>query len=372
MWRRFAFLAGVMLSLGLAGCSGPTKPKPTELAQTPMLMSVARVWEAKWGEIDFELEPKVIGSHVIVASGEGVVRSIDAGTGGVRWATPVGNRIVAGVGADGDKVAFVSAAGELGVLDEGKPLWKQKLGALAITAPLVAGGRVFVATPNKTVMAFDLVSGKKLWQVQRETDVLTLGKSGVLLPFGDTLLVGAGGRLLGLNPSTGAQRWEMSISVSRATNEVERLLELVSGVSRVGSSICVRGYRSNVACVDATTTKLIWSKPANGVTGVGGDANTVIGAEADGRLIAWRRRDGELLWQSDSFKWRDLGAPVVLGASVAVPDSAGFVHLVSVRDGSVLGRLVLDGSPLAASPVLAGKTLIIVTQKGGVFAFRPE
>jgi outer membrane protein assembly factor BamB len=372
MLTPFRFLAITVFCMVMAACSGPAKPKPAELLPVPSLMQVTRVWESKMGEVGFALDAKVAGSAVVLASSEGAVKALDAESGAVRWSAQLDSKIVAGVGVDGDKVAVVTAAGDLSILQDGKLLWQHKLGTLAITPPLLAGGRVFVVTPNKTVMAFDAASGKKLWQLQSEADSLALGKAGVLMPVGDTLVVGIGGRLLGLNPSTGAQRWEVPVAVSRATNEVERLVDVVAGVSRQGATVCVRAYLHSVACVDAARPKLLWSKAATGATGVGGDAQAVFGAESDGRLVAWRRADGERLWQSDAFKWRDLGSPVLLGSSIAVPDGAGLVHLVSARDGSLLGRLILDGSPLAASPVLAGKTLIVVTQKGGVFAFRPE
>jgi len=48
------------------------------------------------------------------------------------------------------------------------------------------------------------------------------------------------------------------------------------------------------------------------------------------------------------------------------------VHFLSRQDGSPLTRLPTDGSPIVAAPVLAGNTLVVVTQSGGVFGFRPD
>ncbi|HOK78185.1 MAG TPA: outer membrane protein assembly factor BamB, partial [Verrucomicrobiota bacterium] len=53
-------------------------------------------------------------------------------------------------------------------------------------------------------------------------------------------------------------------------------------------------------------------------------------------------------------------------------DDIGLIHLLSVEDGSPLNRLTTDGSAIAATPVLAGDTLVAVTRNGGVFGFRPE
>ena len=61
-----------------------------------------------------------------------------------------------------------------------------------------------------------------------------------------------------------------------------------------------------------------------------------------------------------------------IGARTAFSDFAGFIHLLSREDGSVLNRLLTDGSAVAAAPVLAGNTVVAVTRNGGVFGFTPE
>lgn len=372
MHRSIRLISALLLASLLSACGGPAKPKPTELAPVASLLAVKKVWTAQVGEVAFPLDVKTVGGDLYLASNSGLVSVLNADTGVVRWSFDAGSRLAAGVGTDGDKTAVVTMGGELLVLQNGKKLWQQRLGAVALTPPLVAGGRVFVLTPDRSLVAMDGTTGKKLWQQQRGAETLVLDRAGVLMPFGDTLIVGIGGRLLGLNPLNGAQRWEIPIAVSRATNEVEKLVDVIAGVSRSAEDLCLRAYLHAVACVDPVRQKLLWSKSANGFTGLGGDEKWVFGTEADGRLMAWRRGDGERVWQSDALRWRDVGMPVVLGSSLAVPDGAGFIHLLSKVDGSFLGRLSLDGSPVAATPVLSGKTLVVVTQKGGVFAFRPE
>jgi outer membrane protein assembly factor BamB len=266
----------------------------------------------------------------------------------------------------------VTAEGDLVALKKGKKIWQQRLGGVSITPPLVAGGRVFAITPDRTLLAFDSETGKKLWQQQRGGNSLVLDRPGVLFPFGDTLVAGLGGRLVGLNPLNGVQRWDVPISVSRGSNEVERLVDIVAGISRDGSDLCVRAYLNAVACLNLGGQKVIWSQAANGFSGIAGDDESVFGTESDGRVIAWRRVDGVRVWQSDAMRWRDLGTPLVLGSTLAVPDGAGVLHLLAKSDGTSVGRLSFDASPLNVTPVLVGKTLVVVTQKGGIFAFRPE
>lgn len=371
--RRLLQLAlSLVLAVVLQACSGSGKMKPTELEPNVPLMGVRNVWTARVGTVDFPLAVKVKDHLVVVASSDGVVAAIDARTGGDVWRVALGEQLSAGVGSDGRFAAVVSRENELITLDAGKELWRHKLGAVTLTPPLIAGSRVFVLSADRSVVAFDAVTSRKLWQQQRAGDALVLGRPGILLAFGDTLVAGLGGRLVGMNPLSGKPRWETPIASSRGTNEVERLVDMVAGVSRVGNQLCARAFQSAVACVDGAKGRVIWSKPTSGFTGVDGDETDVFGSESDGKVLAWRRNDGEPLWVSERLRFRGLSAPLLVGRSVVVGDGAGIVHFLSRTDGAALNRMNTDGSPIVVAPVLAGSTLIVVTQRGGIYGFRPE
>lgn len=356
----------------LAACSGPSKPVPKDLGANIGLIGVKTAWSTQVGAMESAAQPHVVGTQVLLASSNGIVTALQGETGSVVWQLDVGAPLVSGVGSDGQTAAVMSEAGELIAMSSGKVLWKQRLGALGLTPPLVAGARIFTLSADRTVTAFDAASGQRLWQLQRSSDPLVLGQAGVLLAVGDTLVVGVAGRLLGLNPLNGASRWEAPVAVSRGTNEVERLVDLVAGVSRLQANVCVRSFQSAVACVDANKGTMVWNKPAAGTTGLGGDAEYVFGTEADSKLIAWSRVTGERWWVSEALRWRGLGTPLVVGQTLVVGDNTGVLHFLSRTDGAPMDRATTDGSAILGVPVLVGKTLIAVTQKGGVFAFRPE
>lgn len=357
----------------LISCSStPDKPKPVELPPNAGLLGVRLAWTSKIGAINFPLDVKVSDGTVAVASSDGVVAMLDARTGAERWRTNVGSPIAAGVGSDGRFAAVVTRGNELIILDGGREIWRQKLSAQGFTAPLVAGGRIFVLAADRSVTAFDGLSGRKLWTQQRPGESLVLRQAGVLLAVGDTLVAGLSGRLVGINPSNGVIRWESPIASPRGTNDIERLVDLVGRVSRDGDVVCARGFQAAVGCVNVANGTLLWTKPAFGYVGVHGDDKYVYGVESDGKIMAWRRIDGERAWVSERLRYRNLTAPLVVGRSIAVGDDAGLVHLLSREDGSALTRVATDGSAVVAAPVLAAGTLVVVTRNGGVFGFMPE
>ena len=355
------------------GCaSGSDKPKPAELPPNTALLAVRQAWSARLGEVGFPLEVRVAGGSLGLASSDGAVVVLDAATGREQWRASAGGPLAAGVGGDGKVWAVVTRSNEVVAFEAGRELWRQKLNALGYTAPLVAGGRVFVLAGDRSVIAFDGQSGRRLWNQQRPGEPLVLRQPGVLLAVGDTLVAGLSGRLVGLNPGNGSVRWETAIATSRGVNDIERLVDLVGRVARQGDNVCVRAFQSAVGCVDAGRGALQWTKPANGFQGLNGDENFVFGVEADGTVVAWRRANGERAWVSDRLKYRTLTAPLSLGRSVVFGDGTGMVHMLSREDGTFLNRLTTDGSPIAAGPVLAADTLVVVTRNGGVFGFRPE
>jgi outer membrane protein assembly factor BamB len=356
----------------LGACAGLDKPKPAELGPNPASIGVRQVWSAKVGAVGLPLDINVSGTSISVASSDGSVAVIDARTGKDVWRTNIGTPIAAGVGSDGKYVAVVTRTNELVALEAGRELWRQKIGSVSFTAPLVAGERIFVLSADRIVSAFDARSGRKLWGQSRPGEPLVLRQAGVIMAVGDTLVVGLSGRLVGMNPLNGSTRWEASLAVSRGTNEVERLVDLVARVSREGDVVCARSFQTAVACVNAARGTVLWNKPASGSEGLQGDDRFVYGTESDGKVIAWRRADGERAWVTEKLKFRGLSAPLVVGRSVAVGDETGLLHFLSREDGSVLNRVTADGTAIAVAPVLAGDTLVVVTSSGGIFGFKVE
>lgn len=371
-------LIAVLTTAILPGCalmssfSGPTKPQPAALQAVSGDVVARQAWVSRIGVVNFPLDAAVAGSSVFVAGGDGVVAAIDARTGVDMWRVSVGAPLAAGVGSDGKTAVVVTRANQVVAFADGRELWRQKISAQVYTAPLVAGGRVFVLAADRSVTAFDGQTGRRLWSQQRPSEPLVLKQSGVMIAVADTLIVGLSGRLVGLNPSSGSIRWEAPIATARGVNDVERLVDLVGRVSRDGEVVCARAFQAAVGCVNTARGNLLWTKPANGSQGIHGDDKRLYGTESDGTLQAWNRIDGERAWTTDALRYRGLTAPLVVGRSVAVGDFAGIVHLLSRDNGSLLNRLNTDGSAIAAAPVLVGNTLVAVTRNGTVYGFVPE
>jgi outer membrane protein assembly factor BamB len=364
-------LAGALL-LVLAGCATSDKPKPKPLDPLTPQIAGRQVWSQRVDAAALIGSTAVNAGVFTVAGGDGTVVALQADNGRELWRTNVGSKLSAGVGSDGKVAAVVTRDGKLVAVEAGRTLWQKPLAVRVTTAPLVAGERVFVLGTDRSVQAFDAQDGQKLWSVQRPNDPLTLAQAGVIAAFKDTLLVGQGARLAGLEPRDGSVKFDVAVASPRGTNEVERLADLVAPASRVGDLVCTRSFQAAVGCVNAQQGTLSWTRVNGGTNGVAADEQTVFSADASDRITAWKAGSGEVLWTSDKLMHRGLSAPLIVGKAVVFGDAEGMLHFLSREKGDAVLRLPTDGSAILNAPVISGTTMLVVTKAGGVFAYRPE
>ena len=375
--RSRAAIVALLAAAFATGCSnfwnpfGPDRPKPKDLEPIAAPITVREAWRQNFGKVEFPLTVAVNGTTLTMATSDGTVLAFEGETGRTLWRTSVGSAISAGVGSDGTVAAVVTREGNLVALDSARIRWTKPLGVRVATAPLVAGGRIFVLGVDRSVHAFDAADGLKLWQVARPGDALTLQQTGVVTAFKDTLVVGQGPRMAGVDPNTSMLRWEVPLGSPRGANEVERLADLVGPAVRTGDLLCARSFQAAVGCVDADRGRIMWTKQVGGTDAIAGDSEMLFGADGSDRITAWKTPSGDVAWTSEAVMNRGVGAPGVVGNSVVFGDRDGTLHWFSRAKGETQLRSTTDGNPISVPPVVVGGTLIVVTRSGGVFAFRP-
>jgi outer membrane assembly lipoprotein YfgL len=356
------------LVLGLSAC-GASKPKPAPLESLRNTTRLTPAWSVRVGEVAPTFALSVSADAVAVSNVDGSIVSLDLQTGRERWRAQAKTELSAAVGSDGRYAAVVGANNDLMLFDQGKLLWTERQPGRVLTAPVVAGERVFVQALDRSVRAYDALDGRYLWLYQRPgAEPLALATRSVIEPFRDTLLVGQGNRMVGLDPVKGTPRFDVSVGTPRGTNEVERLADLVGPLSRVDDEACVRAFQFSVACLELNRGSVRWSRPQAGTQAVAANLQLVVGADSTDRLSAWKVENGDNVWRIDRFVNRGLSAPALWGDRIAVADAQGYLHILSQADGRTLTRTELD-APVAGAPLVVQGKLLLVTRKGTVYAF---
>ena len=366
---RWALL--VFLGIVLSAC-GASKPKPAQIPAIKADKPIQALWQFKLGgDVSFVQSLQSVQERMALTSDDGKIAVVNTRNGQLVWRHELKTALNTGAGFDGEHVAVVTLNNELVMLQNAKVMWRNRLTSQSYTPPLVAGERVFMMMADRSVLAFDLTSGQRLWVQQRPGEPLVLKQNGVLIPFQNTLLVGLGGRLTAINPDNGQLKWDVPVANPRGINDLERLVDLVAKPSRVANSVCVRAFQAQVGCVDALRGSILWTRASVGSQGVDGDAKTLIGTESNGMVQAWNRATGDRLWDSDRLKYRELTGPLFTSKGVVIGDSGGWLYLLSSADGSLINRVQTSSDGFASTPTaLADGGFVVLTRDGLLQAYQ--
>ncbi len=358
--------------LGLVACASSPKPQPQSVGEVKPEQAMELLWKhAVSGDSSLQQTLSTVQDRVALATRGGQVSVVNARNGELVWKVAVNANLNTGVGFDGRFAAVVTAGNELVVMQNGNVLWRTRLTAQTFTNPLVAGERVFVVLADRSVLAFDQVTGQRLWTQTRPGEGLVLKQSGVLLSFQNNLILGSGGKLAALDPDNGVLRWELPMATPRGINDLERLVDLVASASRVNNSVCVRAFQAQVGCVDAARGALLWTRPAVGAQGVDGDNGTLVGTEGNGVVRAWSRTTGERLWDTERLKYRELTTPLWTSKGIVVGDDAGWLYILSGKDGRLLNKIKTGADGFASPPTaLADGGFVVLTRNGLLLAYQ--
>ena len=372
--KAFATMRWILIVLSavfLTAC-GSSKPQPAQIPPVKADKPIQALWKFKLGDdVSFVQSLQVVQERLSLTTDDGNIAVVNVRNGQAVWLFDLKTALNTGTGFDGEHVAVVTLNNELVLLKAGKVLWRSRLTSQSYTHPLIAGERVFMMMADRSVLAFDLASGQRLWMQQRPGEPLVLKQNGVLMPFQNTLLVGLGGRLTAINPDNGQVKWDVPVANPRGINDLERLVDLVAKPSRVENSVCVRAFQAQVGCVDALRGSVLWTRSSVGSQGVDGDAKTLIGTESNGMVQAWSRSSGDRLWDSDRLKYRELTGPLFTSKGIVIGDSGGWLYLLSAADGSLINRVQTSTDGFASTPTaLADGGFVVLTRNGLLLAYQ--
>lgn len=320
-------------------------------------------WEVS-GLGPFTGSPTIAANRVVAGSLAGHVYAFDLGQGtrlwewqapGTQpaiWSSPAvyGQLVLIGIGSQyGDTPLEV---GRIVALDlaSGRQVWAMCVrdgcapgGGIWSTAAVDSDGRAFVGTgnPEDGVLAFDALTGRRLWRVSFYSDAgrdLDVGASPVLLQVGgrDAVAVGSvAGVFKLLDAATGAVIWSR---------------DLVDG-SAVHGLIASPAY-------DGTSLFVPSASPPTGVLAL---------APGDG-AIQWRQGTDQPVYSSPAAG----NGVLVFGTGAVFGEvHVGSIVALSSRDGRVLWRYDAH-SAVFSSPAIAGTMVVVGDSNGDLFTFRPS
>ena len=345
--------------------------KPAELVQFTATAQARILWQADAGDAGaYIFSPLVGGGAVYVANAKGRITRYDEASGKSTLHIDTGAKLSGGVGGNSSMILVGTPQGAVFAFDrEGKQLWKAQLSSEVLSAPQLDAGMVVVRGGDSRVFGLDAATGETKWTYQRQIPTLTMRTdAGVVLYHGGVFAGFPGGRLVALALDSGVLGWDALVAIPKGTTELERVTDIASPPVIDGRQICAAAFQGRVACFELASGTPIWGREISSVAGLTIEGGDLYVSDEKSAVVAFDKATGEMQWKQEKLLGRQITAPVASGRFIAVGDYQGYVHFMSRKDGEFAVRVATDGSPIITQPVALDEGILVVTQKGGVFA----
>lgn len=333
------------------------------------------VWRTKVGK-GYEgqvlnLLPAVTESTVYAADRKGEVVSINRVTGDEVWSVETALELSAGPVIVGDKLLFGTRNAELVALNlaDGGLLWKTALSSEILALPKARRNMIIVRTSDGRVFGVEQVSGAIHWNHERSIPALSVRGLGTPGLTDDLVLDGFGStKLVALGLVDGKIAWESTVAVPHGRSEVERLVELNAEPLIKDDLVYVTGFQAGISAVSLKDGEVLWRQAqVYSSQGLVSNRRSLFLTDASSDVWQLDITNGADLWKQGDLHQRRLTMPALIRNRLIVGDYEGYLHALSIDDGSLTGRLEVDSKPILATPVVYKDMLYIYTT-GGVLA----
>jgi len=364
---------------------------PTPLSEFPQTVSVQKLWSERVGKgaerTGARMGTAYADGKIYAASTTGDVTAIDATSGRTVWQKRLGSRRgwiwhhgdnsvrwSGGPSVQGELVVVGTLEGTVQAFsaNDGADLWTAQLSSEVISPPAIGSNIVAVRTQDGRVFGLDARDGKRLWVFDRASvPILSLrGNSAPVIDSGVVYVGADNGKVIAVRATDGGELWEQQISGGEGRSEIERLQDVDGPLKVEGGVVYAAGYRGQTAALIAQSGRPLWTHDLSSYTGVALSASQVYAADADSSIWALDLRSGSSGWKQDGLKYRWVSEMAVQGETVVVGDFDGFVHWLSISDGSFVARTRLSKHPIEAAPIVVGDVVYVEDIGGEIGAFR--
>ncbi|MFD2191059.1 outer membrane protein assembly factor BamB [Pistricoccus aurantiacus] len=353
-------IAALGLSL-LAGCAGKVEPQvpPKELTDFNETVSFKRLWSedigSGLGRARYPIAPALDGNTLFAGDARGNLYALDAISGKKRWVIKLDAPISSGLNALENNVYLGTRNGEVLAIDQanGKVLWRSRVASEVLAPPQANSSLLVVQSVDGSVTALDRSTGQEAWVYTSSEPSLSLRGTGTPSVVEPVSFVGlANGRLVILDNRTGQPLWDQRLAVPQGRSEVERLVDLDGEpVLTQDGRLYVTSYQGKLVALEATSGQLMWERAISSYLSplLVGDTLYVVNDES--HVLALDAISGQPRWESDVLEGRQLTAPALASGKLVLGDFEGYVHVLDRSDGSLEGRIQVDGSGISLRPL---------------------
>jgi outer membrane protein assembly factor BamB len=394
----FRISALVFVLVNLLACSSSPSPilPPAELTPLENAFPIHRAFTGKLGagagDLYLRLTPVVRQGVAYIVDFRGRVVAFDIEKSEIKWQRETAMPIGSSPGITENLVLLGSSHGDVAALDTltGAERWRTTVSSEVLAPPQSAKGVVVVRCVDGNVYGLSEKTGERLWLTEQRTPALTLRGTSSPVISGDLVLVGYdSGKFVAYNLQSGKVLWQATVAVSQGRTDLERMVDIDSDPIVVDDLVYVVAYQGRLAAIQIGSGRIHWVRDVDSYTGMAIDAYRIYLTNSDGELWAIDRSNGATLWKQSALQRRSLTKPQIHQQYLVVGDFNGFLHWLRRDTGKVVARtrLVLPVGPeeagvdnendikfakassILVNPVVSGNKLLAMDRRGNLQIF---
>lgn len=368
--------AFVVLIFLLTSCSSVKEElKPVPLKAISAKLKLQKQWHRDTGKGQDaryqRLQPAYLNGFIYTVDINGDLGAFDAATGKPKWRAKLHKEIGGGVGVYGNYGFVGTLDGHVIAFDlaDGRERWQAAVSSEVLSSPQANGDVVIAVAIDGRIFAFDLETGKQRWNYDHPTPILSLRSTASPLVQENSVFVAFdNGQLLSFNPATGQLQWNARVGQPEGKTELDRLVDADSNPIEYGPYIYGAGYNGRLVAMSKGSGRIAWGQSVSTAQNIVASDNMVVVVDTDSHIKAFDATNGNMLWENDQLHRRGASAPGVLGSVVLVVDTTGYIHGLSLLDGSIIARSRLGEVGALAQPFAVGDTVYFYDINGKLSA----
>jgi len=363
------FVLPLLLSCGSDDNSEP----PAALTKIEKAISIGIDWKTSTGAgietASYNMRPLLLQNQIFSVDTEGLIKSIDAKTGKVKWSAKTEVAAITGLAGTAEVILASSRNGDLNAFDivdnKLRLRWSTRLKGEIRAQPQIDAEQVFVRTVDGRLSALSLVDGSIQWTVTRRVPALSLTGNSRPIVRGNQVIAGFDeGKISAFNRVDGQTVWETIVSNPSGRTEIERLVDLDGQFILKDGVIYVSSYQGRLAAIQEIDGNILWSRKFSSYQSIVADDEALYLSDDMSHIWSIDRRTGSAFWKQDALHARKITAPLLTGDKLVVADLEGYVHWLDKSDGTIRGRAQPTDSRHIAQPLLWNDRIMVIDSEG--------
>ena len=332
--------------------------------------------------------PIVVNGRVYTIDTLGAVRSFDAQTGAMFWASQTpndrGNEMSlygGGIAYDNGRIFATNGLGYVAALDEstGGILWQVRPGGPLRGAPTVDNGAVYVMSQDNQIYSLKESDGSNNWSQAAALEIAgVFGSASPAVGSGTVVAGFSSGELNAYRYENGRQVWQDALQRTSIRTSVSSLSDIDADPVIDSGQVFAVGQGGRMVALELASGQRQWELNIAGIATPWVAGDWVFVVTDDALLLCLSRTNGHVRWinQMPQFEHPkakkgeiDYTGPVLAGGRLLVVGSNGVIINIDPATGNYQSQTRV-GAGISLPPVVANSTLYVYDDDAKLHAFR--